>query len=458
MAGEYEYGHVDFLQDEAILPRYFLGDPRPTLHRRQSDKCEAGHHQCVDIGFPGTCCPNDRYCYVDPEARTARCCPLELNCDSECGSTRFRCDKTTTRAPPTESPDAPPVTTVQPACCARACTSQSFYRCEASQGGQCCPYDNACDGSVCVSTITSTPPPLVTPVDEGCTTNQFRCDDGEGCCDNTRKCATLSGTAVCAPAEYTGPGTTVDVPSSAGLSDGAKAGIGVGVAIGVSVITAGLTFLFLRRRARKRALARAREDEAAGGPDDQTLNMELTTPETHDYFGPDATAGPFTGAGPTPSPGARETGVPAQPNAPDDIVVPVEIDSTGVTPVPKEDEAARPVVMYELYGSDVPEMASPVPELASPNLQPASPVPVPEVPSPDPGLVSPELAPASLYRGAVTPDREVVSPEPEPELAPPDREVVSPEPGFPFPSREVVSPEPDDPPTVSQGGSKDKTT
>lgn len=209
----------------------------------------------------------------------------------------------------------------------------------------------------------------MTPVDEGCTTSQSRCDDGEGCCDVTHKCTRISGTAVCAPADFTAQGEVVDVPG--GLSDGAKAGIGVGAAIGASLITAGLTFLFLRRRRRKRA----RSQDASPPGEDEVGGVELTSPglpEQHrtglaqDYSGPDAREGPLSGAG-TTSPGGRETAVPAQPVAPDDIVVPVEIDSKGVTPAAEEAGGARTTGggkgretgPYELYGSDVPELASP---------------------------------------------------------------------------------------------------
>lgn len=391
MAGE--YGQYDFY-NEALMPRYYVGDPRPTLHKRQENKCEDDHHQCkspavptdsasapkrphgakqlgattagVDIGFPGTCCPNDRYCYVDPEALTARCCPLERNCDSECGSTRYFCEQTETVTPTSGSAS----TTVTPACCPRAC-SKSFYQCEDDQGGQCCPYDNVCSGTVCISTLSSTLPPLVTPVDEGCTTSQSRCDDGDGCCDVDRKCTRLSGTAVCAPADFTAPGEIVDVDDG-GLTDGAKAGIGVGVAVGVSAITAAITFFFLRRRARNRARSQAAALPAARRGDNEPGDVELMTPGqgragvAQDYFGPGAVDGPFSGDEGI-SPGTRTTGVPARPGVPEDIVVPVEIDSKGVTPVGEEikEPARREVGPYELYGSDVPELASPEPPLES---------------------------------------------------------------------------------------------
>lgn len=51
MAGE--YGLFEF-QDEALMPRYYIGDPRPTLHKRQDNKCDEDHHQCKsrpDGGF-----------------------------------------------------------------------------------------------------------------------------------------------------------------------------------------------------------------------------------------------------------------------------------------------------------------------------------------------------------------------------------------------------------------------
>lgn len=258
-------------------------------------------------------------------------------------------------------------TTVTPACCPRAC-SKSFYLCEEDRGGQCCAYDNVCSGTVCISTLSSTLPPLVTPVDEGCTTSQSRCDDGDGCCDVERKCTRLSGTAVCAPADFTAPGEIVDVDDG-GLTDGAKAGIGVGVAVGVSAITAAITYFFLKRRGRNRARSQAAAASAAPRDDNDPGDVELMTPErgraglAHDYFGPRAVHSPFSGDE-GPSPGARTTGVPARPDVPEDIVVPVEIDSKGVTPVGGEvrgPAGVREVGPYELYGSDVPELASPEP-------------------------------------------------------------------------------------------------
>ncbi|CAI4215201.1 unnamed protein product [Parascedosporium putredinis] len=139
---------------------------------------------------------------------------------------------------------------------------------------------------------------------------------------------------VCAP----GPSITVignddddNNGADASLSDGAKAGIGAGVAVGVSAVTASLTWLWLSRRRRAAPL-------------------------------------------PPPSLAARKS-VPAQPQAPDDIAVPVEIDSKAVGPAisPHDDPAAptpltpppfvsltpeTPEHRAELYGSEVPAQAS----------------------------------------------------------------------------------------------------
>ncbi|PKS07635.1 hypothetical protein jhhlp_006241 [Lomentospora prolificans] len=358
-----EYGYIE-LPEPTLMPRYYLGDPRPTLQKRQN-KCEEGHHQCVDVGFADTCCADDRYCYVDHVAVTARCCPLELNCDSTCGSLQYYCPSTTSIVSAELT-----VASVIPACCSRACTSKGFYRCEESAGGQCCPYGNVCANSLCLSTKTTAPAPRVTALDEGCTTSQTKCDDGQGCCNVWQVCTSLSGSPVCAP----GPSMTTvwgqEEDDSGTLSDGAKAGIGAGVAIGASAATAGLTWLWLSRRRRARAMANAASsgeeefmEEAVGSPDPPT-----TSGLTRDYFGPNAVDGPLTerDGDEALTPGQRDRGVPAQPHAPEDIAAPVEIDSRNISapvaseraypsPLPPFDATApeTPEHRAELYGSEV---------------------------------------------------------------------------------------------------------
>ena len=51
---------------------------------------------------------------------------------------------------------------------------------------------------------TRTPASGLTPVPEGCTTSQYRCEDGEGCCNNDQKCTEVSNTAYCAAGTPTG--------------------------------------------------------------------------------------------------------------------------------------------------------------------------------------------------------------------------------------------------------------
>ena len=65
--------------------------------------------------------------------------------------------------------------TEQAGCMNKKCgATQSVYRCASDRGGGCCSYGEECiAGGSCVATITSAPPPLLTPIQEGCTTNQF---------------------------------------------------------------------------------------------------------------------------------------------------------------------------------------------------------------------------------------------------------------------------------------------
>lgn len=145
-------------------------------------------------------------------------------------------------------------TSVITGCCGRACPGTSQYLCPKTLGGNCCPFGTNCqeDGN-CVFVKTQPPPGVVPAVTGSCTTNQFRCSDGNGCCNNGATCTSFSGSAYCSTATG-GPTSTLVAASdsgsssSGGLSAGAEAGIAVGSVIGGGLIVAAAVWYFLRRR------------------------------------------------------------------------------------------------------------------------------------------------------------------------------------------------------------------
>lgn len=216
---------------------------------------------------------------------------------------------------------------------------------------------------------------------EGCTTSQFKCADGAGCCDDGQVCTQVSGEGYCAAAKPTGSDVRVvddDQGGSGGLSDGAKAGIGVGAVVGASIIIGGLTWLCLAKRRQRRQTTTGESRTAGEGDGEGTGTMRgdgMTDVSgsqarhglTRDYFGPDAVAGPFTDPTISPttatSPGMGRA-VPLQAHGPGDITAPVEIDSTV-----REDGYLSPMTSpsaghtpgsetingrFELYGNDEP--------------------------------------------------------------------------------------------------------
>lgn len=261
----------------------------------------------------------------------------------------------------------------------------SRYLCPSNLGGNCCHYGSECQkGGLCVETVEPTRSAELTPIVEGCTTSQYKCEDGEGCCNNNQKCTEVSNTAYCAAGTPTGTGIEfIEESEDDGLSDGAKAGIGVGAAVGGGLIIGLATWFCLRRRKRRGTESQQTGSQTVAGGgvaggDNMTEYTEAsrrpTFPRggpTQDYFGPAAVAGPFTdgpggAAMPHSSPGRA---VPSQPQKPGDIAAPVEIDSTGRTPgtddggwmspnsfsdfqtTPMPESAAG---RMELYGSDAP--------------------------------------------------------------------------------------------------------
>ncbi|KAI3333543.1 hypothetical protein F4824DRAFT_235324 [Ustulina deusta] len=373
-------------------PRYVLSGGGDGLAARQVSLCDAGFHSCVEANAPGTCCPNDRYCYLD-ENWAAKCCALGVQCEgSLCAADQLYCNATSATTIPAAPPTAHSGNTVTSlvsrttyaACCNRACSEASFS-CESAFGGQCCPYEYKCGtGSACIAdpapATTTAVSTIVPEIPPGCTTSQITCaeTDGGGCCNTGSVCTfqTIGAATsnVCAPDPTLGD----DGGSSGGLSGGAKVGIGVGVAVGAALVIAAVTWVCVRRR-RKRpgttgtaVSAHEMQDVATvrGGDGDMgdSLLVGPMTPGTHrsaytdasepmmpplhehglayNYHLPDARAGPFTvrdGDGqivPNPSLAAtRPTG--PMPFDPDHILRPVEIGDTEARKQAEKDKGNR---------------------------------------------------------------------------------------------------------------------
>ncbi|TDZ26878.1 hypothetical protein Cob_v000526 [Colletotrichum orbiculare MAFF 240422] len=381
-AAAYRYAAVDVAPEQALVPRFFIDEPR--LAARDGGSCQqANHHSCADIRHPEYCCANTHYCYIKPD-NTPWCCPVGSPCDSQCDASKYQCPSVV--AVTISSSGTPTVTsTTSSACCGRTCPSASSFRCEDAFGGGCCEYGATCvSPSGCVRTVSASTSvsALLTPADPGCTaTTQHACTDGPGCCDNLMHCTVVSGTTGCAP----GNPSATDVnftptPDPAGLSSSAKIGIGVGVAVagclGVGILA---WCCFAKRRQRRSATTAAATSEPrtrAMSEGTMTSRPTALRGATRDYFGPDAVAGPYTETdtvasdhrAAASSPG-HHRGVPLQAHSPSDVVAPVEIDSRvggGHTPRSGgggEEETMATGQRFELYGS---EMASPTSPLSSP--------------------------------------------------------------------------------------------
>lgn len=180
----------------------------------------------------------------------------------------------------------------------------------------------------------------LTPAAEGCTTSQYRCDDGVGCCNNDYRCTLVDGEAYCAPGRPTGDIEPADDDGGDDLSDGAKVGIGVGSVVGAGIIIGALTWLCLRkRRDRRQTIQPSELSNVQYDRQDQTAMTDITaassrrqqgTAPTRDYFGPNAVAGPYTTDAVERSPGSSpgpDRAVPSRPQQPGDIAHAVEMDS-----------------------------------------------------------------------------------------------------------------------------------
>lgn len=241
----------------------------------------------------------------------------------------------------------------------------------------------------------------MTEIPSGCTTSQIACptEEGGGCCAIGKSCTQVSGSNFCVQATVSPTASgVVAVEQGGGLSAAAKGGIGAGVAVGASLLIGGLAWFCLRRRRSRSQTASSRrrsgggryvEGGEAGRPmTEATSDVTPSRPErlpglAADYFGPAAVPGPFTVASnPASSPGhlSQDRAVPTDPHVPDDIAVPVEIDSN--ERMVRDDgtldsnlhtpsvvhQAPTPETVdgrFELYGSAIPSPSPPVGDASS---------------------------------------------------------------------------------------------
>jgi hypothetical protein len=239
--------------------------------------------------------------------------------------------------------------------------------------------------------VKTQPPAGVVPAATGsCTTSQFRCSDGNGCCNNGATCTSFSGSAYCSTATG-GPTSTLIAggdggsSSSGGLSAGAEAGIAVGSVVGGGLIVAAAVWFFLRRR-RSTAPVNQVYNHAADPPEVDVNRNAAAAPS-----GPTMSTAPATprtwrqrwtmASSVTPSGAVTDAGTIRSPSSAPD---PVEIGSEGLSEVagsdvmtPKSERTGFALTdlrtpetidgRFELGGT---EMPWPHPEPASPEPSP----------------------------------------------------------------------------------------
>ncbi|PNP43448.1 hypothetical protein TGAMA5MH_04906 [Trichoderma gamsii] len=384
---------------EGLTPRYSFDRSQPLSKRDGS--CGDNSHPCLDIGHGDICCNNDSYCFLDTSFKP-KCCGIGLTCApaNPCAASAVRCTVTTTltltstsslsKSQGKETTVTSKSTSVITGCCGRSCPGTSQYLCAKSLGGNCCPFDTNCqEDKNCVFVKTKPPPGVVPAVTGSCTTSQFRCSDGNGCCNNGATCTSFSGSAYCSTATG-GPTSTLVAgsdggSSSGGLSAGAEAGIAVGSVIGGGLIIAAAVWFFLKRR---RSTAPSNHvygvaelqpgdvhRDAAAAPSGPTMSTAPATPRTWRQrwtIAPSITpSGAVTDAGTIRSPSS----------APD----PVEIGSEGLSEIAGS-EVMTPkseITGFALTGLRTPETIDGRFELGGaempwPQPSPASPEPSPQ--------------------------------------------------------------------------------
>lgn len=327
-----QYGAVEAA--EGLSPRYYLGTSEE-IQKRQAGVCHANEHSCLDVNSTTACCENSEYCVINKDY-SAGCCAIGSNCNLPCGSLQWQCASTVTISGKA---------TVSPACCQRSCSTSS-YKCAGSLGGGCCAFGFECEADgKCASTVppTSTNPAIVTGAPSQCAASQITCaaSVGGGCCGLSSTCTVSNSEYYCAAPSETAQRTGADgstgtgiskTTKKSGLSSGAKAGIGGGIAGIILVLVGGILYFCLRQRRNSRSSS---ESSSAAPEMSQKSGSAATRPrpsparrQTADYFGPNASAGPYTDDNESPgtSPGLFK-GVPLTPHSPSDIATAVEIDS-----------------------------------------------------------------------------------------------------------------------------------
>ncbi|KAI1850662.1 hypothetical protein JX266_003944 [Neoarthrinium moseri] len=349
------------IEDVAVLPdgfspRYYLGasPARQFVKRQDVASCESGEHNCLDLGplGAGKCCPNSMYCYFQPDWEVG-CCGQGEACDPKCTQTtsyyyRWNITNTITSFStlPSSTGTVPKViptliTSTAEACKPRKCSLTAFL-CPSQLGGNCCDNGQVCATNGCQVAVSSTPTLVPT---RGCggTPNAFSCSIGGGCCQTGQVCTESNNQNVCSGEASIPTPSGATISSDNSLSQSSKAGIGAGVAIGAALVIGAVTWFCIRRRRterRRRSAAYARSQQGPTPGADTTVvgsMSEVSGPTrgqrihpsglVYDYFGPQATEGPYTQQEGTPheTPGLAERGVPLQPHGPGDIVVPVEM-------------------------------------------------------------------------------------------------------------------------------------
>ncbi|KAI1875315.1 hypothetical protein JX265_004373 [Neoarthrinium moseri] len=209
--------------------------------------------------------------------------------------------------------------------------------------GKCCPNSMYCYFQPDWEVALSSTPTLVPTRGCGGTPNAFSCSIGGGCCQTGQVCTESNNQNVCSGEASIPTPSGATISSDNSLSQSSKAGIGAGVAIGAALVIGAVTWFCIRRRRterRRRSAAYARSQQGPTPGADTTVvgsMSEVSGPTrgqrihpsglVYDYFGPQATEGPYTQQEGTPheTPGLAERGVPLQPHGPGDIVVPVEM-------------------------------------------------------------------------------------------------------------------------------------